>query len=337
MAYSNRIQMEGFLKASASHCVQFARACSPFLGRKGVSSFLRAGLLFGIIAYLIFKLSSIGWVNIAQSLPSSPFFYILSVIFVFLPILTERIIFPLVSQAKSTPSIKIFIRKHVINKAVMNYAGEGYFVQQLSSLPGLDLRGAAIIVKNLALLRTFSANLWVVVLVLAALIFGNFDAFYKIASVSPLLVIALTAITLGFCLGSVVFFRKLTRLKFGTAGKISALYLLRSILAAGILIAQWNMVLPGTSLAVWGLFLVVFFIAKKSPVGGDLVFVSVALTLPGLGDNSAAIAAMLLTTAATLQVIYSLGFVMTSDFMTRKPVPSAKFDPSKRLRLNVAT
>jgi len=90
-------------------------------------------------------------------------------------------------------------------------------------------------------------------------------------------------------------------------------YLIRSFLAACILIAQWSIVLPEVSLAVWSLFLVVFFIARKSPVGGDLVFVSVALTLPGLTDESAAVAAMLLMNAAVLQIIYSLGFIFTSE------------------------
>jgi len=69
--------------------------------------------------------------------------------------------------------LKTFIRKHVINKAVINYAGEGYFVMQLAKLKGLNLSRATIIVKNLNLARTFVANFWILFLVLATVIFGN--------------------------------------------------------------------------------------------------------------------------------------------------------------------
>lgn len=147
-------------------------------------------------------------------------------------------------------------------------------------------------------------------------------------SVSPALIITVGLISFGACLGGLVFFRKLTQLDFGRAGKVASIYLIHSALAACLLIAQWHLILPETSLSVWGLFLVVYTLTKKSPVGGPLVFVSVAITLPGLGADNAAIAAMLLTTTAVVQIFYSLGFVLTSDFTHRKtktqPLPLLK-------------
>jgi len=235
----------------------------------------------------------------------------LSVAFVFLPIITERAVFPMAAKTKSSPIFKSF------------------FLQQVSKLERFDLARATIVIKDLALVRTFAANFWVLCLVFGAVIFGNSDILSKITRVSPILAIVLSVILaivlsvicIGFCLGSILFFRRLTRLKFSVAGKIACLYLLRSFLAAAVLILQWNIVLPGVSLGIWVLFLIVFFIAKKSPIGGDLespiggdlVFVSVALTLPGLGGNSADVAAMLLMTAAVVQVLYFLGFVFTSE------------------------
>lgn len=263
--------------------------------------------------YLAYKLSTIGWANIIHALPSSPVFYMLALLFVFLPIITERFVFNIATNARFSLPFKTFVRKHVFNKAIMNYAGEGYFVKRLSNLKGLDLRSAAIIVKNLALARTFAANFWIVLLVIGALIFGNIGIFYEMVRVSPILVTAVGLMSVGVCIGAIVLFPKLTRLKFCQIKKMATFYLIRSFLAACILIAQWSIVLPEVSLAVWSLFLVVFFIARKSPVGGDLVFVSVALTLPGLTDESAAVAAMLLMNAAVLQIIYSLGFIFTSE------------------------
>ena len=304
--------------------LSLTRRVGSFNHHKFVKSVLKWTAFLGILIYLLSKLSSIGWTSIMQSLPTSPFFYMLSVAFVFLPIITERAVFPMAAKTKSSPIFKSFIRKHVINKAVMNYAGEGYFLQQVSKLERFDLARATIVIKDLALVRTFAANFWVLCLVFGAVIFGNSDILSKITRVSPILAIVLSVICIGFCLGSILFFRRLTRLEFSVAGKIACLYLLRSFLAAAVLILQWNIVLPGVSLGIWVLFLIVFFIAKKSPIGGDLVFVSVALTLPGLGGNSADVAAMLLMTAAVVQILYFLGFVFTSELTEPSPsIPSA--------------
>jgi len=77
------------------------------------------------------------------------------------------------ANTQSTLPLRIFIRKHVINKAVMNYAGEGYFVLQLSKLKELNLSRAAIIVKDLNLARTFIANFWILFLIVTAVMFGS--------------------------------------------------------------------------------------------------------------------------------------------------------------------
>ena len=110
----------------------------------------------------------------------------------------------------------------------MNYAGEGYFVAQLSNLKGLTLSSAAIIVKNLNLARTFVANFWILFLVFATILFGNSNILQKMIEVSPLLALLVGVLSLGICLGAVMFYRKLTRLEFSVAGKIAAVYFIRS-------------------------------------------------------------------------------------------------------------
>jgi len=291
-----------------------SRTLKSFTSKRSIKSIIRWLTVFGVLIYLSIKLSTIGWTSIWGSLPTSPTFYLLAVVFVILPVISERVAFSVVTESKPLPPFRVFLRKHVINKAVMNYAGEGYFVERLSKLDNLDLKSSAIIVKNLNLFRMFAANLWIILLVLGAAVMGNFELINKMAQVSPILVIALSSLCIGVCLGGVFFFRKLTSLQVGQSMKVVSIYVLRSVLAAGILIAQWNLILPGTTIAIWFLFLIVFFLAKKSPSGGDLVFVSIALTLPGLSGNSAEVAAMLLTSAAMLQITYLIGYVITTDY-----------------------
>ena len=102
----------------------------------------------------------------------------------------------------------------------------------------------------------------------------------NIAAVSPALVLAVSVFSLTVVGGAVILFRKLTQLKLSVATKVASIYLMRSFVVGGILISQWSLAIPGTDLANWFIFLLVFSLTKKSPIGGELVFASVIVTCP---------------------------------------------------------
>lgn len=282
--------------------------------RISAKGLLRWVLLIAITLYLIHKLSLIGWADIWQSRPTSPLFYILSLAILFLPIIADKITFDILTAKRMILPIKTFIRKLALNKAVLTYSGEAYMVQQLSQIHRVKLKKAAIIIKDQTLVRTFVANLWVIILVLAALVFGNGGILQKIATISPALIISVSLICVLICAGALFVFRKLTTITFALGAKIASVYLVRSFLVSVTLIAQWSLAMPGTALSVWFIFLVVFSLTRKSPVGGELVFVSVALALPGLEQNSAQTAAMLVTLLTLNQTNYFIAFLLTSNF-----------------------
>lgn len=293
------------------------QSVSPKLKASAASAnaktYIRRILLVSIIAYLFYRLSSIGWQDIVQALPSAPAFYFLSVIAFFAPVIAEVVAFKWVTAHQLAAPLGVFIRKHVLNKAVLAYSGEAYLVHELSQRNKLPLKRAATIIKDLALVRTFVANLWVIILVVAALLLGNTETLSNIARLSPALVIAVGLICVTICLGAVIFFKNLTNLAFVTGAKIAGVFLLRSVVVASVLTAQWALAIPGTAMSVWFLFLVVFVLARKSPIGGEMVFISVALALPGLSADSAAIAAMLVTIMALNQLNYFLAFLITGN------------------------
>ena len=269
-------------------------------------------LLFGgIISYLVFQLSAIGWENIWGALPTSPLFYALSLGFVLTPVAAEIFAFQTITNRKALRHARLFLRKHVLNKAVMNFSGDAYFVQSLSKQEGMDLRRAAILLKDMTIIRAFVANSWIVLLVLAATALGKSDVLQNIATISPALVFAVSVLCMSVIGASLILFRKLTRLAPKTAAQVAAIYVARSVVIAAILVTQWSLAIPGTSLATWFVFLIVFYITKKSPVSGELVFASVIVSLPGLGGDTAAVAAMLIAIAAVTQIIYFAGFLAT--------------------------
>jgi len=292
----------------------FSKASKTFKNNRAASSFIRLIGFLAVFFYLTYQLSHIGWAEIYTALPTSPLFYVLSLAMVTVPIMAEVINFQKLSGLKAVKHTKLFARKYVINEAVMSYAGEAYLVQRLAHLGLLELRRAGIIIKDLALVRTFSANFWLVLIVLATIFMGNSNVLKTIAATSSALAITVSLLSVSVCLGAILLFRKLTRLKFSVAAEIASIYLIRSFLVASILMTQWSIAIPGKAFSEWFVFLLVFSISKKSPIGGDLVFASVVVTLPSLGGNTPEIAAMLISIAAVTQVIYFLGFLLTSDF-----------------------
>jgi len=237
-------------------------------------SALRMGLFTLILAFLLFRLSQIGWADIAQGVPRAPLFYALSFGFV----------------------------------------------------QGTDMtvKRAAIVMKDMTLIRAVSANFWIILLVIASALSGHVDVLQNVVATSPLAAGLIALFCVGICGGAILYFRKLTRLSSTTALKVAAIYLARSAIIAAILISQWGLASSGTPLSTWFVFLIVFSLAKKSPVGGELLFASLIVTLPGLAAGSAEIAAMLIAIAAVTQVIYLLGFGLSLDRPIRGRVSREK-------------
>ena len=266
-----------------------------------------------IVSYLTYQLSKIGWADIFHALPTSPLFYALSIGFVLVPVLAEILSFQTITGKKTSKLGKVFLRKHIFNKAVMNFSGDAFLVQRLSKYQDLNLRRAAIILKDMTLIRAFSANLWIISLVVAAILSGNSSLLERFTAISPGFVTLTALLCMSFCAGAVLLFRKLTRLSSTTALKVSAIYLTRAAIVSGILMAQWSLASPGTSMGAWFIFLIVFSLTKKSPVGGELLFASIVVSLPGLGADNAAIAAMLIAIAGVTQFIYVAGYLLSYE------------------------
>lgn len=136
-----------------------------------------AVMLF-VIVLLVSRLERIGIGRVIESLPSQPLFYLASIFIFFTPIVTEIFIYRVLTGARRFRQISIFVRKQIYNEAIIKYAGELFLIKRLSEIYGLELKAAAIMVKDAALVRTFLANFWV--LFLLGLVF-----FCKVMSSAP--------------------------------------------------------------------------------------------------------------------------------------------------------
>ena len=96
--------------------------------KDGVKRAVKLAVFVAILSYLIYQLSKIGWSDIAGALPTSPIFYLLTIGFVAAPILAEIFVFQIIVRRKAFGQFRLFLRKHVLNKAVMNFSGDAYSV-----------------------------------------------------------------------------------------------------------------------------------------------------------------------------------------------------------------
>jgi len=315
-----------YLNACIQAVLSFAKTVSHRVcASKHLKLIINLLFLSGIIGFLSYQLTKIGWGEIYQALPQSPVFYLLSIGFVLAPVIAEVVAFRTITEKKPTGLIKLFLRKHVLNKAIMNFSGDAYSVHKISKYDDMGIKRAAIILKDMTLIRAFVANAWIVGLVVLALCFGDFALLQNLAMSAPILALLICLFSVSVVVAAILLFRKLTKLKLSTASRVATAYIIRSVIIGAILITQWSLAIPGTAISTWFLFLLVYYFTKKSPISGELIFASVIVSLPGLGGGSAEVAAMLISIAAVTQALYVLGFVLTLENA------HAKLDHSKRL------
>ena len=87
---------------------------------------VRYTIFAGVVAYLLFRLTHVGWGQVLDNLPQSYWFYIFFLLrFLALP-MSELAIYEIVWRTPLLKFFFVFIRKRVYNFAVMGYSGEAF-------------------------------------------------------------------------------------------------------------------------------------------------------------------------------------------------------------------
>lgn len=298
------------------------------IGERNLARFLLAlrwATLAAILLFLIYRLTEIGWIKIIESRPTSLWFYLLSIVmFMVLPI-TDKINYRIMTGYHVPSGLKIFSRKQVFNEAVVSYAGETYLCPKLAALPEHNTRKALIAIKDNTLISAFVSNSWTIVLVLCVWLFGHSDILKQIWNLSPILIGGFGIFCILLYLASMILFRKLISRSMSEIWRVIVMHGARIFILAALQVTQWWSAMPATGLSIWIMFLAVQTLVKRVPINGDLIFLGVALSLPGfdVGDG-AAITAMLVAAAAMNQLVHFGAFILTSDFKrSTKPFPLA--------------
>lgn len=256
----------------------------------------------GIIGYLLYSLSSIGWGNLLREMPRTPWFYVLVVVMYFLLPAFETIAYRFFLPARRLALLSVFIRKKVLNMDLMGYSGELFFLFWVKEKLGIARSKMLRVMIDMGITSSMG-GLTASGLLLSFLLF--FD-------VLPLdLLIGDTDRTLvlgGLLIGAVIaiagyqFRHTIFKLPGKTIMALYGAHVARFMVIYVLQILQWWVVLPDVSFVVWGTMLAIWTVTNRLPfiVTRDLVAIALILELPPnlLGGVETAIASMLLTRVA---------------------------------------
>ncbi|TVQ68263.1 MAG: hypothetical protein EA363_11510 [Balneolaceae bacterium] len=291
---------------------------------------LQRVVVLAIVGLIIYQLTDIGWGEVLQSLPASPWFYVLfGVLFVSLPV-AEIFIYRRLWRFDAWQGFRAFLTKWVYNHEVVGYSGEFYLFLWARKRVGLGDRQIFRHIRDNSIISSVNSNLVAITLLAALLYTGQLDLTHVLDDTAPIYIGA-GILLLAVVTALVVQFRKyIFDMPLRTAAAIFGIYLTRFLLHHAGLVLMWMAAIPGTPLPVWLTFLAMLIVINRIPFlpSKDLVFMWAGLEYArGLDVTIAAVAGMLLVYSALHKVV-NLGLFLALQYWFRDPeIEEAKSAP----------
>lgn len=225
-----------------------------------------------IVAIIALQLTDIGWGNIYNSLPTTPWFYVLFLFIYFLLPFSEVLAYKLTWGIPYWRSLSIFIKKRIFNKDVMGYSGEIVLIQWAIQYTEKSKKQIFKDVRDMNIISSAASTI-VAFGLLGILFFTG-----KIKALDQLIQRDLFSETssLEYLIGGVILlilfvvimrFRKyIFSMSAGLSFKVFSIHSIRMIVLYAAQILQWHLVLPDISLEIWFTFLSVNIIISRIPI-----------------------------------------------------------------------
>ncbi|GAA4765733.1 hypothetical protein GCM10023219_08440 [Stakelama sediminis] len=311
------------------------RAWTESTTGKRVLRIIRWLFVIAMLVWMTLKVNAIGWRKVSDSLPVTPWFYILFLaMFLTLPI-SETAIFQRIYDRPMARHLAVFIRKRVLNSALVGYSGEVYFFLWARHNLSIPAKQLLVGLKDNAILSAVAAAMVTAGLVVLFLLSGQADLVTRWLNgeVKWFLAAALIA---AFLLPVMLAFRnKIIGLSLGVAGSVLGLHVVRTVIVMGLQVTQWAVVIPDQPWKVWLFFLTMQMVIARLPFipNRELLFLSAGLEMSNAIDGPReAMAGLLLAGGALTQGSNLIFFLLTS---IRRPneVPIGESLPSDETML----
>lgn len=290
-------------------------------GRRLIKA-VRGLVVAGIVVYLVYRLSRIGWEEMWTSLPETPYFYLTVLVMYFILPVSESLIYGMAWDVPPRHCMPVLLRKRVLNVDVLGYSGEVYLFAYARDHVKRSAREIALVIKDNLILSSLISVSTAIVLLVGLLLSGQVALEAFLDRPAPGYV-AGAAFVLVLGVGLLVRFRgAIFHLSEALLGKIAGVHAARFLLGYALQVVQWWVVLPDAPFSAWATLLVVFVVTNRIPFlpSRDLVFAGAGIELSSaLGVPVATVAGMLLVRSVIDRVL-NVGFFAGTTLWERRRV-----------------
>ncbi|WP_262693173.1 hypothetical protein [Kordiimonas aquimaris] len=269
---------------------------------------LQAVFILAVCYYLAIRITDIGWQEVTQSLPSTPWFYVFFIMMYFAFPVAEWTVYRRMWGKAVNLRFDVFLRMRIYNYAFVSYSGEAYIALWGSKNLNQSKRRTLATVKDSNILSALSSNALTLILLTLFFATGQLELITGAdPSYSRYVAIAfgLSAVLfpLAVMLRGKIFYAEADDLR-----AVFGIHLTRLIAVVALQVGQWTVVMPYVSLDVWLLFLTAQYVLTRIPFlpNADLLFAGVGLTLLSYVDASQAILAGLFVASGALSQVLNL-------------------------------
>lgn len=281
----------------------------------------------GVIGWLFYRLTQIGWQEVYKGLPRTPWFYFLWLGLYFLLPATEAFIYRALWKIHWFRVFLVLVRKRVLNTDVLGYSGEVYlylWARRQTDCPDGHLLHT---IKDNTILSSLASTVAVGLLVAGVLGSGQFALLDLLGQTTDPIYLVVGGVVLGVLGALAVRFRRAIFYVPGqTAGLLLGVHVLRFFAMYGLQVLQWWVVLPEAPLRVWATILVVGTVTNRIPFlpATDLLALGAVLGMtPFLEASTAILAGMLVVKSVLDRSANATLFVLTSWLERRRSMVPA--------------
>lgn len=287
---------------------------------KRIINGVRGGLVAGIVGYLVYRLSLIGWAELWTSLPQTPYFYVTVLLMYSILPVSESLIYGMAWEVKPWASLPVLLRKRVLNADVLGYSGEAYLFAYARKNVDKPARAIALVIKDNLILSSFISVATAIVLLVGLLLSGHVALEAILGNPAPGYILGV-AFALVLAVGLFVQFRgSIFHLTEDLLAKIAGLHVARFLLGYVLQVVQWWVVLPDAPFSAWATLLVVLVVTNRIPFlpSRDLIFAGAGIEMAtALGVPVAPVAGMLLVRSGIDRVLNFGFFTATTAWEQR--------------------
>jgi len=289
---------------------------------------IQAVIFIGVLALITKHLSDIGWDQIWDALPRTPWFYVLlTCAYITMPI-AEVFVYQQIWDIPMWKRLPVLARKRVLNEGVMGYSGEAYlclWAHRQAHLPGNKILST---VKDNNILSAMVSTSAALILFLGFMLSGKLSDVTGGDISNNWALVAMLSISVMLIPIAIKFRKHLLALPKSKIRKVMLIHGARLLTQEGLQICYWMVVLPFVPLSAWLTFTAAQMLLTRVPLlpNKDLMLLGLGITLANVVNvPSTQVTALFLAAGATTQFLHLIVFFITAPIRigkTEVPAPT---------------